>query len=207
MIKFVYFDVGGVLEIDLNADNGWQRMKRDIGIGPTEDSKFDNLFTRFEVEVCIGREIDEIVPVIRKNFKLNLPDDYSFFNDMLKRFTVNKSIWTVVDEINKNCKVGLITNMYPRMLESINKKGILPNVSWDVVIDSSVERLQKPNIEIFELAEKKSGYKGKEILFIDNSQKNLDGASKLNWLTFLYNPKTPEYSSLKLLKYFNANVK
>ncbi|MEK7155100.1 MAG: HAD-IA family hydrolase [Patescibacteria group bacterium] len=99
-------------------------------------------------------------------------------NAFVSRFETNPSIWPVIDEIHGRCKIGLLTNMYPGMFAAIREKGILP--------------------KIFELAEQKSGVKGKDILFVDNSLKNIEAASNFGWQTFLYDSSNLKESSHKL---------
>lgn len=93
------------------------------------------------------------------------------------------------------------------MLNAIKKRGLLPKVKWDAIVDSSVEKVRKPSKEIFKLAEKKAGVKGKEILFIDNGAKHVEAAKRFGWQTFLYDPKNPNNSSYRLLTFFTETSK
>lgn len=88
--------------------------------------------------------------------------------------------------------------MYPNMLDAIYKVGLMPNVAWNVVIDSSIEKVRKPQTEIFQLAQDKSGFKGKEILFIDNGAKHVDAAKKFGWQGFVYDSSNTEKSNREL---------
>jgi FMN phosphatase YigB (HAD superfamily) len=100
------------------------------------------------------------------------------------------------------CTSGLLTNMYVGMFNKIIERNLLPSIDWDVVIDSSIVGLKKPDIRIFKLAEKKSGASGKEIVFVDNNDKNIKTANILSWNTFLYDSANFRKSSEKLLSYF-----
>jgi len=57
-----------------------------------------------------------------------------------------------------------------------------------LVIDSSIEKVRKPQIEIFQLSQDRSGFKGEEILFVENGAKHVDAAKKFGWQAFLYDP-------------------
>lgn len=206
MIKFVYFDVGGVVISDLTANNGWVKMKKDLGVSPKQDSEFEEFFNKLESEVCLGLDVETLVPMMRTKFGLKLPQNYSFLKDFVDRFEANKTIWPVIDKIHKFCKIGLLTNMYPNMLNAIIRRGLFPEVKWDCVLDSSVEKVKKPNKEVFELAEKLSRHSGKEILFIDNGAKHVEAAKSYGWDTFLYDPRNPKDSSQKLEKYFTSKL-
>lgn len=159
MIKFVYFDVGGVVIKDFSKTNKWGELKKEKKIN---DPNFDTWFDELENELCLGKAtFDGTI--------LNL-------NDFVSRFEVNKSIWPAIDMTKIKYKVGLLTNMYPGMLDAIKAKGILPDINWDVIIDSSVVGMKKPDRNIFELAQKEAGVEASEILFVENSQKNIDSS-------------------------------
>ena len=108
----------------------------------------------------------------------------------------------MIKKIHNSCRIGLLTNMYPGMFSAIKKRGILPDIEWDAIVDSGIVGLQKPDPRIFELAEQKAGAKGKEILFVENSPGNIIAASDYGWQTFLYDSAAPEESSRKLGSFF-----
>ena len=57
MIKFIYFDVGGVVIKDFSGTNKWQELKRGIGIKPEENESFDKFFDKYRTELCLSRDI------------------------------------------------------------------------------------------------------------------------------------------------------
>ncbi len=203
MIKFVYFDVGGVAILDFSGTDNWVKLMNEIGLKKSQYEAFDKYWQTIDVEISSLPDIEILKLQIEEIFKISFPNNYSFLVDgFVQKFRKNESIWPVVKEIKKTCNIGLLTNMYPKMLPEIQKSGLLPDVKWNEIIDSSIEKVQKPDAGIFKLAEERCGYKGDEILFIDNTQRHLDGAKEFNWLTFLYDPKNPEKSSMDLLRYF-----
>jgi len=92
------------------------------------------------------------------------------------------------------------------MFDKIIKRKLLPPVNWNVVIDSSVVGYQKPDRQIFEIAEQKANAKKSEILFVENSPEHISEASEFGWQTFLYDPVHAQDSSQKLLKIFSDNI-
>ncbi len=197
-IKFIYFDVGGVLILDFSNTNKWQELKSDLGITPEKDLEFEVVWQKHKDRICLDLDVDKLMPEIKQKVKIELPKNYSLLNDFVNRFQANPSIWPVLKLVKSKFKVGLLTNMYPRMLEAIEQANLLPNLDWDVTIDSSQVIKQKPNPEIFELATKKSGFKNEEILFIDNSLENTLAAQKIGWQVFHYDNKNPEKASKEL---------
>ena len=91
------------------------------------------------------------------------------------------------------------------MFKSIKDHGILPKW-WDIIIDSSLVGLQKPEPKIFELAQKLADVRGEEILFVENTQEILMPQT-FGWQTFLYDPAHPESSSSNLLAFFHLAPK
>lgn len=198
MIKFVYFDVGGVVIRDFSGTNKWEELKTGMGIKPDQAEAFSEIFDKYEPEVCVGRDVETLVPILKEKLGLKLPDNYSFLHDFVNRFEKNESIWPVIERLTGKYKIGLLTNMYPNMLEEIYKAGLMPNTTWDVIIDSSIEKVRKPQTEIFQLAQDRSGFKGEEILFIDNGAKHVDAAKKFGWQGFVYDPTNTEKSNKDL---------
>lgn len=205
MISFVYFDVGGVVVKDIYGENKWTETKRDIGINVENDEEFDQFWDKYEKEVCLGRDVDTLIPLIEKKFHLSFPTGYSLLTDFLDRFEQNKQIWPVIERIKQNCRIGLLTNMYPRMLSAIMEKGIIPRINWDVIIDSSIEGCRKPSSDIFKLGEQKANVKNGNILFVDNKMKNINAAKDFGWQAFFYDTANHKNSCHNLLNYYNQN--
>ena len=204
MISFVYFDVGGVAIRDLYEADKWTKMKRDIGIKAEDDKEFDEFWGEHEKEVCVaGKDVDTLIPLIEKKFHLIFPAGFSFLADFVSRFEPNKKIWPVLERIKQDCKIGLLTNMYPRMFSAIMEKGIMPPIAWDVIVDSSIEGRRKPNPGIFEFAEQKANVKKDNILFVDNKMENINAAKNLGWQSVFYDTGDHKKSCLELLDYYN----
>jgi FMN phosphatase YigB (HAD superfamily) len=200
MIKFVYFDVGGVAVADFSKSNKWSVMKNLIGVKPEFEKEFDSLYDKYESEICLNRHVDTLIPILAKSLHLNFPKDFSMNQYMVDHFDANKSLWPVIYKMQERAKVGLLTNMYVDMFDLIVKKNILPPVKWDVVVDSSIVKMIKPNLDIYEYSQKAARVKAMEILFVDNKQENIDTAKKLGWQTFFYDSSKYQNSSHILLK-------
>ncbi|MFA6995419.1 MAG: HAD-IA family hydrolase [Patescibacteria group bacterium] len=200
MIKFVYFDVGGVVIKDFSGTNKWEELKSGMGIRPDQVKDFNEIFNKYEPDVSVGRDVETLVPMLREKLGLKLPKGYSFLHDFVDRFEKNESIWPIIKKLNGSKKIGLLTNMYPNMLDAIYKAGLMPEVKWDTVIDSSIEKVRKPQVEIFRLAQDRAGVKGEEILFVENGAKHVEAAKKFGWQTFLYDPTNTDQSNQDLKK-------
>jgi HAD superfamily hydrolase (TIGR01509 family) len=203
MIKFVYFDLGGTVIKDFSGTNKWDKLKQVIGVKKSFEEEFDRMYDQFELkELCINRDVDTLIPIFTEKFGIKFPRNFSFLDYLVNNFEKNTSIWPVITEVEKNFDIGLLTNMYPRMFAAIRKRGLLPPNKWDVIIDSTIVGLQKPDGRIYELAEVKADAKGEEILFVDNTKINIEAAKIFDWRTILYNSAKSEESSRKLVEVF-----
>jgi HAD superfamily hydrolase (TIGR01509 family) len=199
MIRFVYFDVGGVLIKDFSANGKWLELQNELGIKPEQEKEFIEFYDKYETEVCLGREVDSLIPMMEDKFGIKVPTGYSFLKDgFVKRFEANKFIRPVVEKIQAKCRVGMLTNTYPGMLGAIKERGLLPNANWAAIIDSSIDKVKKPDRQIFELAQKRAGVAAEELLFVENSAKHVKAAAECGWQTFLYDSVYYEEESKRL---------
>jgi HAD superfamily hydrolase (TIGR01509 family) len=205
-VKFIYFDVGGVVVKDFSCTNKWEEMKQALGIDESKDKQFEDIWTKYEPERCISSDVDNLVPVLNQQLGLNLDPNHSMLNEFVSRFEANKDLWPILKSLKKNYGLGLLTNMYPRMLNHIQKSGLLPPIGWDVVIDSSVEKCQKPDERIFEIAKARTGLMANEILFVENSDSHLEAAKKLGWQVFKFDSCDYEGSNESLNKLLRGRV-
>lgn len=207
MISFVYFDIGGVSILDFSKTDKWEIMKRDLGVKKEFDKEFDKLFDEYESNgLNLNLDVDSLIPVFKEKFGIKVPNNYSWLTDFVNRFDKNPSLWPVMQEMKQTCGLGLITNMYPRMLNAIIAKGLMPpGIKWSVILDSSVEQLQKPDPKIYKMAQDHCLTKSSEILFVDNLTENLVYPKILGWQTFHYDSANPEKSSQELLAYFKTH--
>jgi FMN phosphatase YigB (HAD superfamily) len=194
-ISFIYFDVGGVIVKDFSATDNWQRILVDLGVPKEKRKEVSDLFEEFENEVCVGRNVEEFVPILRDKFGIIIPKNYSLLGDFVNRFSRNIAMEGVLKEIKDKFSMGLLTNMYPGMFEEIKNRGLLPEVDWKVVVDSSKVKCKKPEKEIFILAEKMAETKPESILFVDNTIGNIETGIKMGWKTYWYDSKDDEKSS------------
>lgn len=200
-ISFVYFDVGGVLIQDFSETDRWSKLYSDLGVKPEDYEKIEKLFAQHVRKLNTVLDADAFLLILKKELNLNIPPGYSLLEDTVKRFLPNKSIWPVVKAVQKKYRTGLLTNMYPKMLEEIKSAKLLPPGKWDVVVDSSIEGVQKPDSVIFEIATKWTGEPHENILFIDNTLKNIKRANSVGWQTFHYDPSDYKKSSADLEKF------
>ena len=203
-INFIYFDIGGVLIQDFSDTNKWHEMYADLGMTPDQIIEIDKLYSKFKRKFMTVLEIDAFIPLLKKDLGITLPADYSMLADFVARFTPNKSIWPALKSIQAQYRTGLLTNMYPNMLDAIKAADLMPPAKWDVTVDSSVEGVQKPDSVIYQIATKWAGVPHEEILFIDNTEKNVKRAESVGWQTFHYDSSDYKQASADLSSFLKV---
>ncbi len=200
-IEFIYFDLWWVVIQDFSGTNKWDEMLFDLWLDTQWKEDFRRIFNQ-NVDGLSTWDIEswELIWILEKETAIAFPKYYNLIDDFVMRFEENKGIEEVIKEIQKTHKVWLLTNMYPWMFWKIKAKWILPDIVWDIIIDSSEVKMKKPYDGIYTYAEKLSWKKWDQLLFIDNLEENLVPASKLWWSTILYNPEKPEESNTKILE-------
>lgn len=204
-IKFIYFDVGGVAILDFSKTNKWNEMLSDLGISDQIRNRFDELFDLHEKKICIGEDINIFVNEARSKLGINFPLNYNMTADFVSRFDKNSNILELLDNLKGKYRLGLLTGQYPNMLNLIFENGLLPRDIWDVIIDSSVEGVTKPDSKIYEIAEKRASVKPNEILFIDNKANLLELPKERGWNVFEYDPGDTLSSTNKLKEFIKSN--
>ncbi len=184
--------------LDYSGTNKWIQMKRDLGVTEELDELFDGVWKKHRSRICIDCDVDTIVPEFKEKVGVEIPDGYSMLGDFVDRFEVNHTIHTLAQKAKEKYKVGLLTNMYPRMLSMIRENKLIPELEWDSVVDSSIVGFQKPENGIYEVAEQKAQTDPSQIFFVDNSPEHIEAATKRGWKTLLYDPQNPKESSNKL---------
>jgi transcriptional regulator with XRE-family HTH domain len=92
-------------------------------------------------------------------------------------------------------RVGLLTNGMPGLLEGLKKRGKIPDLPYEVVIDSSQVGCIKPEKAIYDLAVEKAGVPEAEIMLIDDTMGNLAAVQDRGWQVMLFDTGLPEESS------------
>ncbi len=198
-VQFVFFDAGGVLFLDLMDQGRWNNFLEKIGIPQSRIAEFNGFYDQYEALLNEGKlHADDFWEKANKELNLNIDLPGSFQNLMVQEFQPNPSIKKILTLAQQKYRIGILTNMYPGMFQQITQRGIIPRANYEVIVDSSKVGLAKPDPAIYEYAQQLIKVPPEEILFIDNSQRNLDGAKKVGWQTFWYNGNARSKSTQEL---------
>jgi putative hydrolase of the HAD superfamily len=185
-IKFIYFDVGGVI---LNTDRAYKN------IGEISGKSVDEINGVFEKYAALGRKDTE---EILEDYKRELNVSFGTYEDFVKihtaAFTPIKETHGLMRKLVKSLPLGLFSNTEPLILETCIKHGSIPDISYKTILASCYVGYKKPQEEIYLIGQKRTGVDAKNILLIDDKKENVDAAKILGWQGFQFNPRDPEIS-------------
>ncbi len=140
-MKWLFFDIGSTL---IN-----------------EEKAYDALIINLSEQTNIT--FDKLYKMIVEAYKNNL----NGFKYIVKKFNASKPKWnteleelyddtiTVLEELHKKYKIGIIANQALGLEERLEKLGILKYI--DLLVYSEKEGYSKPEAKLFEIALKRSG--------------------------------------------------
>lgn len=190
-IRFVYFDINGCLVRFFHA--AFTRLAAETG-APAD--VVETVFWHYNDQVCRGdmtmAEFNDALAT-----ELSLPDInwIEYYLDAIEPIPVMDEL---VRWASTHYRIGLLTNIMPGFIDAMKERQLLPNVQYDVIIDSSKEKLIKPEIALFKRATKLADCPAAEILFVDDSRTNLMAAEKLGWHVLWFDDYRPDESAEKI---------
>lgn len=199
-VKFVYFDIGGVLAHTESMLLQYLSASFDRPL-----SKVKTLYHQYSPLAMRGKLQMQDIQLLFL-FKLNL--DWRryrqyMFTDWVEHMKPNPAAQEFARQVAANYPVGLLTNIVDGMLPRMQKRGLVPDLPYKVVVESCKVGLAKPEPAIYELAAKLAGYHGKQILFIDDQKVNVKAARAAGWQAEWFNETKTEASIERIRrKYF-----
>jgi FMN phosphatase YigB (HAD superfamily) len=190
-IKFVYFDVNGVLVRFFQR--AFTHIAADTG-APVET--IESIYWHYDDLVCRGEiSIEEFNKALASRIGMDKIEWQKYY---LENVDPIKEMIDTLKWANEHYKIGLLTNTMPGLVPAMINNGTLPQVDYSVVVDSSVYKTIKPEQKIFDIATEKSGVLPKEILFIDDSRQNLMAAEKIGWNVLWFDDYRPSESAARI---------
>jgi FMN phosphatase YigB (HAD superfamily) len=186
-VSFVYFDVNGCLVYFYQR--AFDKLSIDSGFGL---EAVESTFWRYNDQICRGEiSMSDFNKALAERLGLKEVDWKEYY--LLTVEPIQKMqellIWA-----SERYRVGLLTNIMPGLVSLMRKEGKLPDINYDVIIDSSEVGAIKPETKIFEIAMEKAGVPAEEILFIDDSRVNVIAASKMKWNVLWFDDSHPDAS-------------
>jgi HAD superfamily hydrolase (TIGR01509 family) len=186
-IRFVYLDVNGVLVRFFHR--AFTEVAEDVGV---RSDLAENLFWRYNDVVCRGQmSLEELNKIFNNELHTQNFDWKEYY---MRNVEAMPDIKEFVEWTAKYYEVGLLSNSSPGFLEEMISSGLIPDVKYDAIVDSSKVGAIKPEDKIYQTAQELASVEPKEILLIDNERPNLTAADKVGWQVLSFDDFQPHES-------------
>lgn len=173
-VRFVYFDINGCLVHFFHR--AFMRLAEETGVSA---DIIESTFWLYNDDVCRGTmPMEDFNRRCADRFGIAEMDWEAYYLDCVEPV---QGMNELVHWAAERYRVGLLTNIMPGFIMAMRARGLLPDVNYDVIIDSSEVGAIKPETRIFEIATERAGVPPSEILFVDDSRPNIMAADKLGW--------------------------
>lgn len=190
-VRFVYFDVNGCLVGFFHE--AFDRLAEKSGAPP---DVVETAFWRYNDEACRNdMTMDEFNRAFAREIGLPSVDWQTYYLDAIKPV---KGMHDVLKKAAEDYRVGLLTNIMPGFIEIMKERGLIPDVPYEAIIDSSEVKAIKPEPKIYEIAAQKASCPVQEILLVDDSRTNLMAAQKQGWHVLWFDDSRPDSSVTRL---------
>jgi len=185
-VRFVFFDVNGCLVRFYHR--AFAQVARDYGVPP---DLVEMAFLHYNAEACRGSlSLHDFNQVIAKRLGIPSLDWQKYY---LSAVEPMPGMDEVVAWAGKNYGIGLLSNIMPGLLKELRQHKIIPDIAYDVIIDSSETGLVKPEPEIFELAQARTGLTQDKLLLVD-TRENVAQAESMGWHVLWFDYAQPDES-------------
>lgn len=186
--SFIYFDMNGCLVHSFQA--AFIKLAADTGAAP---DVIESVYWQYNDDVCRGTvTLDEFNAELAKKAGVKAVDWKQYYLEAIEEVP---EMGEILKWAAEHYKIGLLTNTMPGLVGAIRRKGLIPDVHFDTIIDSSEVALLKPEEEIYKVAQERAGCEPGEILLIDDTKANLAAAAKLGWNVMWFDDARPKPSA------------
>lgn len=190
-IRFVYFDINGCLVRFYHR--AFTRLAEVTG-SPADI--IETTFWHYNDEVCRGdMSMDDFNHAFADALGIERINWIDYYLDAVDPID---DMHELVAWAGKHYRIGLLTNIMPGFVDAMRSRGMLPDVSYDVIVDSSAVGSIKPEARIYEIATQKAGCAPSEILLVDDARTNLMAAEKQGWHVLWFDDYRPDESIARI---------
>lgn len=190
-VRFVYFDINGCLVRFFHRAFG--KLAFDSGV---QADLIETAFWHYNDAVCRGEmSMEEFNQLFAEKLGMKSLDWLEYY---LEAVDPIKEMHEVVVWASENYRIGLLSNIMPGFISRMIELGVLPQLQYDAIIDSSAVGTIKPEQRIYEIAQEKAAVEPNEILLVDDSRSNLMAAEKMDWHVLWFDDYRPEESAQRV---------
>lgn len=192
-VRFVYFDVNGCLVRFFHQ--AFSKLAKESGASPSD---IEAVFWHNNDIVCRGEmTMTDFNSILASSIGIKEVDWAKYYFDAIESISQMHDLLSWVAD---NFHYGLLTNIMPGFLNELIERQLIPNMHYEVIIDSSQVGSIKPEEHIFSEALTRSNCQPNEILLIDDSRTNIMAAEKQGWKVLWFDDSNPEESIDRIKK-------
>jgi FMN phosphatase YigB (HAD superfamily)/DNA-binding XRE family transcriptional regulator len=185
-VTFIYFDINGCLVRFYHR--AFTAIAKDTGLSP---DAIETAFWQYNDAICTGHmTIPDFNIAFAKDLGLPKIDWQSYY---LKAVDPITEMHDLVRWAADNYRIGLLSNIGTGFVDDMKSTGLLPDIVYDAIVDSSKVGYIKPDPKVYEIAEAMAGVPGEEILLVDDTRANLMPAQRAGWHVMWFN----DYDSIE----------
>jgi HAD superfamily hydrolase (TIGR01509 family) len=190
-IEFVFFDVNGVLVRFFHR--AFSALAHDANVSA---DVIESAFWRYNDAVNKNEmTLQQFEEKIAEQIGLK---NFSWMQYYLNNVEPIEEMHECLRAVAENYRVGLITNSMPGFVENMIKKGLIPDLHYEAIIDSSRIGYVKPQQEIFDLAAQAAHMSPSKLLLIDDGRTNVTAAEALGWHVLWFDDFHPTESRSRI---------
>ncbi len=190
-VRFVFFDVNGCLVRFFNR--AFTQIAIDSG---KQADVVETAFWHYNDTVCRGElGMEEYNRILGQRFGLPNFDWRSYYMAAIEPIPEMHELvkWAVTQY-----RVGLLTNIMPGLVPAMLSKGLIPDLPYTAIIDSSEVKTVKPEAEMYHVAAEKAAVAPNEILLVDDSRANVMAAERAGWKVLWFDDYRIEESTARV---------
>lgn len=190
-IRFVFFDINGCLVHFFHQ--AFSRLSHETG---ESLDLIESVFWHYNDDVCRGTmSMTDFNAKLAEQLHLATIDWQSYYLDAVEPITEMDEL---VHWVGENYHIGLLTNIMPGFIDAMKSRKLIPDITYDVIVDSSQVGAIKPEAEIYRVAAERAQVGAQEILLIDDSRTNVMAAEHLGWRVLWFDDYRPQESAARI---------
>lgn len=197
-IRALIFDLGGVLVAE-GEPVGRRRWESRLGLAV---GALDRIVADAVGPGWVGGRAEvEIALRIGRATGLGASEVEELLEDFHSHAYLEPVVATFVANIRSRCKVAVLSNAGPDLRGAMVRKFDLENLV-DLMVISAEEGVQKPDAAIYLSTADRLGVSPAECLFVDDQERNVEGARAVGMLAVLYD--SPETTVAVIRQYLTT---